>query len=168
MRMQKILTLSLMLLLVAVICAAGGCKKQSKYAGQDFSADLTTLDGKTFSIPQDTKGKVVVVDFWAAWCPPCRKLVPHMKQIHEKYKDKDVVIVGISLDADKAKLQKFIADEKMNWVQTCSWKKWEDPTVQKYGIDGIPAVWVIGKDGKVVSTDAADATSEIIDKALKQ
>jgi len=167
--MKKVLLTSLVFFFVGAVLWMGGCGK-SRSAGhvdKEFTAELTTLDGKTFSIPTDTQGKVVVVDFWASWCPPCLELIPHMKQLHEKYKGKDLVIVGISLDKDKAALKNFIASKNINWVQTYSGKGWDDPTAQKYGIDGIPSVWVIGKDGKVISTDAVSNTSEIIDKALK-
>ena len=166
--MRKILPTLLVFLLIGATSWMCGCEKsKSADEGKEFTAELTTLDGKAFSIPADTKGKVVVIDFWANWCPPCHELIPHMKQIHEKYKGTDVIIVGISLDTDKPALAKFISDMKMDWVQTYSGKKWKDPTVKKYGIDGIPSVWVIGKDGKVISTDAVTNTSEIIDKALK-
>ena len=168
--MKKIILTLLVCLFVGTALWMCGCTKSESAdngKGKDFSAELTTLDGKAFSIPADTKGKVVVVDFWASWCPPCQELVPHMKQIHDKYKGKDLIIVGISLDTDKPALTKFISDMKMDWIQTYSGKKWDDPTVKKYGIDGIPSVWVIGKDGKVISTNAVNNTSEIIDKALK-
>ena len=165
--MRKFLLTLLVFFFVGATVWMCGCKKSESAAGKEFTAELTTLDGKTLSIPMDTRGKVVVVDFWASWCPPCAELIPHMKQLHEKYKGKDVVIVGISIDKDKNALKKFIADKNINWVQTYSGKGWDDPTVQRYGIDGIPSVWVIGKDGKIISTDAVTNTSEIIDKALK-
>jgi thiol-disulfide isomerase/thioredoxin len=164
--MRKILlTLSVFFLAGMMVCGCGNSKSES--AGKEFAAELTTLDGKTLSIPKDTLGKVVLVDFWASWCPPCLELVPHMKQLHEKYKDKDFIIVGISLDTDKNALKKFITDQNLSWIQTYSGKGWKDPTAQKYGIDGIPSVWVIGKDGKVISTNAVNNESKIIDKALK-
>ena len=166
--MRKVLLTSMVLFFAGATFWMGGCaKSESAGIGKEFSAELTTLDGEPFSIPKDTKGKVVVVDFWASWCSPCRTQIPHMKELHEKYKDKGVVIVGISLDTDKNALKKFITDRKMDWVQTYSGKRWNDPTSQKYGISGIPSVWVIGKDGKVISTDAVTNTSKIIDKALK-
>ena len=167
--MRKVLLISLSFLLLAAVFWMYGCGK-SKSAGQvgkEFAAELTTLDGKAFSIPNDTQGKVIVVDFWASWCPPCRQAMPHMKQLHEKYKGKDVVIVGISLDDNRAALEKYIKDTGILWVITYTGKRWSDPTVQEYGVDGIPAVWVIGKDGKVISTNAETNTGEIIDKALK-
>ena len=173
------------ILILSVFCVAGtmlwmsGCKKsestsageeltksESPSAGKEFTAELTTLDGKTLSLPKDTLGKVVLIDFWASWCPPCHKAVPHMKHLYEKYKGKDFIMVGISLDENKNALKKFIADKNLGWIQTYSGKGWSDPTVKKYGIDGIPSVWVIGKDGKVISTNAVTNASKIIDKAL--
>ena len=134
-----------------------------------FKAELTKLDASKLSLPKDLLGKVVVVDFWATWCGPCIKSLPHMKQVYAKYKDKGVEIVGISFDraGDKKKLIAFVKKQNLTWIQTYSGKYWNDPTGQKYGIRGIPAIWVIGKDGKIVSNNARSNLEAVIDRALK-
>ncbi len=134
-----------------------------------FKAELTKLDASKLSLPKDLLGKVVVVDFWATWCGPCVKSLPHMKQVYAKYKDKGVEIVGISFDraGDKEKLSAFVKKQNLTWIQTYSGKYWNDPTGQKYGIRGIPAIWVIGKDGKIVSNNARGNLEAVIDTALK-
>jgi thiol-disulfide isomerase/thioredoxin len=136
-------------------------------AGKTFEAELKTLDGKTLSMPKDTMGKIVVVDFWASWCPPCRELMPHLIKFHTKFAPKGIVIIGISLDNNKTEMEKYIKDTGIPWVITYSGKGWGDPTVRKSGIDGIPSVWIIGKDGKVVSTDAAGREEQIVSTLLE-
>jgi thiol-disulfide isomerase/thioredoxin len=134
--------------------------------GKPFKALLTKLDGSTLKLPDDLLGKVVVVDFWATWVPPCVQEVPHAKQVYAKYKDKGVEFVGISLDDDKDKFAKFVKDREIGWPQTFSGKGRADPTAIQYTVNRLPSVWVIGKDGKVI-TDAAEANLEdVLDAVL--
>jgi thiol-disulfide isomerase/thioredoxin len=135
-----------------------------------FVADLTLLDGKKLTFPGDMKGKVLVIDFWATWCAPCVAALPHMKEVYAKYSPKGVEFVGISLDkeADKQKLLDFIKDKGIAWPQTFSGKYWQDPTAERYGVQGIPSVWVIGKDGRILSADAAADLEGALDQALAE
>ena len=135
--------------------------------GKPFEAALTRLDGSKLKLPDDLKGKVLVIDFWATWCPPCVEEVPHMKEVHEKYQAKGVEFVGISLDTSKEKLEAFIKTNGLNWTQTFSGKGWDDPTAKKYGVTGIPSIWVVGVDGKVVSDNARNDLERTIEKALE-
>ena len=134
--------------------------------GKPFAATLTKLDGTKLTLPDDLRGKVVVIDFWATWCRPCIMTIPHMKSLYAKYKTRGVEIVGISLDKDLQRLKSFVATNKMDWIHACSGKGWDDPTAHKYGIGGIPSIWVIGKDGKVVSDNARRNLTATIEKAL--
>jgi len=136
--------------------------------GRPFIAELTTLEGKRLSLPEALRGKVVVIDFWATWCPPCVAELPHMKKVYAAFKDKGVEFVGISLDHDKRKLMKFVKDNKMGWVHTFTGKGWNDPTVRKYGVNGIPSIWVVGADGNVVSNNARANLEAVLQRALKE
>jgi len=137
--------------------------------GRPFAATLTKLDGAKLTLPGDLKGKVVVLDFWATWCSPCIREIPRMKQVYAKYKDKGVEFVGISLDraGSRDRIAAFVKQRQMGWIHTYSGKFWDDPTARKYGIRGIPALWVVGRDGKVVSENARGRLGEIIAGALK-
>jgi len=139
---------------------------KSPYVGTVFEAELSRLDGSTLKLPADLLGKVVVIDFWATWCGPCVAEVPHMKKVYQQYKDKGVEIIGISLDKSRQKLTDFIAQRELKWVHTFSGKAWQDPTATAYGVQGIPSIWIIGKDGKVVSDNARANLEATIEKAL--
>jgi len=134
--------------------------------GKPFKAELTKLDGSKLTLPDDLPGKVVVVDFWATWCGPCVATVPRMRQLYATYKPQGVEFVGISLDDDKKTVAEFINAQGMGWIHTFSGKKWQDPTAQRYGIGAIPSIWVVGRDGKVVSDDAGQSLSATIQRAL--
>lgn len=133
-----------------------------------FYAKLALLDGKELNLPDDLLGKVVVVDFWATWCPPCRAYLPKMKEFYARYKGKGVEFLGISLDKANGlnELQEFIKTNDIGWLHTYSGKYWDDPTARHYGIGGIPSVWVIGRDGRVVSDDARGDLPGAIEQAL--
>jgi thiol-disulfide isomerase/thioredoxin len=139
---------------------------RSPYKGKVFQATLTKMDGTKLTLPGDLAGKVVVVDFWATWCGPCRASIPHLKKIYDKYKSKGVEVVGISLDRDRKALETYVRKQGLNWIIAFSGKGWSDPTARRYGINGIPSVWVLGKDGKVFSSNARGKLEETINKAL--
>ncbi len=134
--------------------------------GKPFQAELTALDGKKLTLPKDLLGKVVVIDFWASWCPPCAVSAPELRQVCQKVKDKGVQFVGISLDREKTSAENFVTRFDLGWVQTFSGLGWEDPTASRYGIRSIPSLWVVGRDGKVTSSDARSHLEEEIQKAL--
>ena len=121
--------------------------------GRTFEAELKRLDGTKLSLPKDMLGKVVVIDFWATWCPACVDSLAKTKKLYDKYRNKGVEIIGISLDDDKATLESFLKANELGWIQTYSGSR-ADPVAAKYGIDEIPSVWVIDRTGKIVSDSA--------------
>ncbi len=137
--------------------------------GKPFIAELNRLDATKLKLPQDLSGEVVVVDFWATWCPPCVAAAPKMVELYAKYHPQGVEFVGISLDPSEARgaLEKFIAQHDMKWIQTFSGLGPSDPTAIQYGVDSIPSVWVIGRDGNVISDDAETDVEAAIRKALE-
>jgi thiol-disulfide isomerase/thioredoxin len=121
-----------------------------------FRAKLTTLAGKELSLPDDLKGKVLVVEFWATWCPQCRLSRPYMRQLHKTYKDRGVQFVGISLDKPdtRAELKAYIAENQLDWTHTYSGQGISDRTFVHYRLDATPAAWVIDRQGNIVTDDA--------------
>ncbi|MCX7846770.1 MAG: TlpA family protein disulfide reductase [bacterium] len=92
------------------------------------------------------KGKVVVLEFWATWCPPCRASIPHLVELHEKYKHEGVVIIALTdEDYDRANIGEFIKTMNMSYIVGTG-----SSSARDYGVRGIPHTVVIGKDGQLV------------------
>jgi thiol-disulfide isomerase/thioredoxin len=113
---------------------------------KDFT--LETLSGGTFTLSK-YKGKVVLVDFWATWCGPCRDEMPNVKNIYSKYKDQGFEIIGISLDNKKEDLESYIKDEELGWKFSYSGKGWQDETAAAWGVNSIPSMWLVDRKGKL-------------------
>jgi peroxiredoxin len=125
------------------------------------------LEGNPLSIGK-FKGKVVLVDFWATWCGPCVAELPNVLKAYEKHHDKGFEIVGISLDSEKEKLTAFIKKNKMTWPQYFDGKGWQSKLGEKYGIQSIPATYLLDKEGKILAKDLrGEALDEAVGKALK-
>ena len=132
---------------------------------QPLDLKFTAVDGRTVDISK-MRGKVVLVDFWATWCPPCRAEVPGVVAAYKKYHNKGFNVVGISLDQDKSALLRFTKENGMVWPQYFDGKGWDNEISSSFGINEIPAMWLVGKDGKVLTTNARDDLDGQIEKAL--
>lgn len=98
------------------------------------------------------KGKILLVDFWASWCAPCRKENPSVVNLYKKYKDKGLEILSVSLDEDRAKWVKAINDDGLAWRHGSELKGWNSSFVPLYGIQGIPFTVLLDREGKVIAT----------------
>ena len=135
--------------------------------GKEFKLEGTDLAGKPFNV-QSLKGKVVLIDFWATWCPPCLAEVPNMKAAYEKYKEKGFEIVGYSVDEDVDTLKMFIEEEKTPWVslsQKLSVEAKLEDFSETYKVVSIPTMFLLDKEGKLVSMRAR---GEDLEKVLEQ
>lgn len=103
------------------------------------------LDGNVLDL-KELSGKVVLLSFWATWCPPCRREMPNVKAAHDRYKADGLVAVGISLDEDRALLADYLKAHGMGWPHYCDGKKWQSPLARIYGVDSVPTAFLI--DGK--------------------
>lgn len=134
--------------------------------GDEMKIAFTDLKGHEIDLAKMTD-KVVLVDFWATWCGPCVAEMPNVIAAYEKYKEKGFEVIGISLDEDKAAVEKFVSDKGMTWPQYFDGKGWENELAQKFGIGSIPATFLIGKGGKIVASNLrGPALEEAIEDAL--
>ncbi len=140
-------------------------KPKTDFTGKQIEIAGPTAEGGKFDIAQ-YKGKVVLVDFWATWCGPCRAALPDLKDTYEKYHKQGFEVVGVSIDSDLSALSEFLDKEKLPWVTITGEDKNGElkfPLAEKYEIIGVPTQILVGKDGKVLeyTLGARDLTKQI-------
>ena len=119
---------------------------------------ITTSNGQQVSL-DDLQGKVVLLDFWATWCGPCREALPHIQKIAQKFQGQPLVILSISLDADEQKWKDFIEKNEMTWSQYRD-GGFTGPVASMFGVKAIPHTFTIDADGVLQDEQIGDASIE--------
>ena len=144
----------------------------SKYATELVKAGvqapdfkMKTIDGKTFKLSQ-LKGKTVVLDFWASWCPDCRKDAPEVVRMYKEYAPQGIEFVGVSMDTDVEAWRKACEQFGITYTQVSELKKFKETDIAKaYGVKWIPSMVVVDKEGKVA---LSTVLTYKVDKYLKE
>jgi len=111
--------------------------------------NLPNPDGNLIPL-SSLRGKVVLIDFWASWCKPCRMENPNVVAAYQKYKDKGFTVYGVSLDRNKEAWVKAIQQDNLTWTHVSDLKFWQSEAARAYGVSGIPFALLIDQDGKVI------------------
>lgn len=134
-------------LVASVICIGLVASSYGTSAKSNVGTTLTKIDVKYIkNKPEKTIGQPMIVEFWATWCPPCRASIPHLNEIYKKYKDKGLVVVGIT-DEDDDLVKKFMKELPMDYAVA---QDKDDDWGKQFGIKGIPHALLVDKSGKIV------------------
>jgi thiol-disulfide isomerase/thioredoxin len=157
----------------AQVAGMFGPHNQTEAIGKPFVLEFeNAISGEKISM-KDLKGKVVVLDFWATWCPPCVAEMPKMKELYAKYREQGVEFIGVSLDQSKeegglASLKKFVKENAIAWPQYYQGDYWSSKFSKSWGINSIPCVFIVDADGNLFSTQARGKLEEMIPELLQK
>ena len=153
-------------LLLISFAMSGSAQVKNGMAAPELS--LPDAKGQILRL-SDLKGKVVLIDFWASWCTPCRKNNPHLVALYRKLHGKGFEIFGVSIDEDPADWQEAIAKDKIDWPQVNDHLGWRAVSAQTYGVEAIPASYLIDRQGIIRKIDLTGRKLELeIESLLKQ
>jgi peroxiredoxin len=154
-----------LLMFVFSMVISFGAMAQPRQGMQADEIALPSVNGDTIRL-SSLKGKVVLIDFWASWCGPCRASNKSFTKLYPKYKDKGFEIFAISLDESSEAWKKAIAKDKANWPQVIDGGGgWAAHTARRWGVYALPTSYLVDKDGTLI---AMDLDKKQLEKALKE
>ena len=147
---------------ILFVTIAANAQPKQGYPAAEIA--LPTAKGDTIRL-SSLKGKVVLLDFWASWCRPCRTANRGLAKIYNKYKSKGFEIYSVSIDTEKDEWVKAIRQDKIKWLQVNDPGKWDAKTAIDWNIYGLPTTFLIDKEGVLL---AMDLEGEALEKAVKE
>ena len=141
-------------LLLGFTCL-GAARADTADLSRPLDLKFTAIDGREVDLAK-LRGKVVLIDFWATWCPPCRHIAPDIVGLYQKYHSQGLEVIGISVDSDKQGLLDMVKKEGLVWPQYCDFKGADNEVAAKFGIEQFPTVFLVNKQGVVVNRNLVD------------
>ena len=129
---------------------------------------FTAFSGQTVKL-SDFHGRYVLLDFWATWCGRCVADLPEVRKLHETYgADKRLAVLGLNLDDDPAKARRFVTDHPLPWTQGSLGGRTDDPVLERYAVNSVPAYFLIGPDGKLIrSSQRVEEIGEVLHRSSR-
>jgi peroxiredoxin len=122
--------------------------KKLKIGGEVLEFKAKDIEGKPIS-PDDYRGRVFLLDFWATWCQPCRQEMPNVKKVYAKYHDKGFDIIGVSMDNNREALDRYLEEHDVIWRQIYDGKGWKADIGQLYAVSSIPSTFLVDRQGRI-------------------
>jgi peroxiredoxin len=141
------------IIIAAIICISSFSGIAQLKVGT-MAPEIALPDVKDSTIKLSSfQGKVVLIDFWASWCGPCRQANPSVVKLYNKFKDKGFEVFGVSLDSKKAAWLKAIKQDKIKYTQVNDNGGWYSKVAERFGVDQIPTSFLLDQTGKIIAID---------------
>lgn len=129
-------------------------ERMEKSVAGKMAPDFTLTDPQQRSLTMSkVKAKLKIIDFWASWCGPCRLNNPLLRKLYEEYHNKGLEIIGVSLDNSSDRWKDAIEKDGLNWINVSSLKGWKCPVARQYSVTGVPAVFVLDEENRIIATN---------------
>jgi peroxiredoxin len=138
------------------------------WLGKPFPAlKFKAIDGREVDTDK-LRGKVLLIDFWATWCPPCMAEIPNVKSVYERYNKQGFEIIGVSADETRADLERVVKAKGLTWPQHFEGRSGEVPNLRRYGVKHFPTMWLVDKQGTIRDVTGAVALNEKVGKLIAE